>query len=128
MEEPREITTPTDCLSTISEEEYKEAERLKPTPEQIKARNEAFMKFWEEIKHLQNDPDFERLPIPYNFQVILDMIYKQISEEEGMAQLTGPEIEKYIETKQDLIEEQEELEDKEEEYKKKKKRKNRRKH
>lgn len=128
MEEPRVISTPTETLSTISEEEYKEAENLKPTPEQIKARNEAFMNFWENIKHLQNDPDFERLPIPYNYNVILDMIYKQIDEEEGMAKLSPPEIEKYIETKEQLKEKYDNPEEEEEEDKKKKKKKNKKKY
>jgi hypothetical protein len=125
MEDPTEITTPTECLSTIDEEEYKEIENTKRTPEQIKARNEAFMKFWNDIQHLRHDPDFERLPIPYNFQVILDMIYKQISEEEGMSQLTGPDIEKYIETKEELKEKEQGFQEREEEDKKKKKRRNR---
>jgi len=95
MEEP---------ATTITEEDLKEIESQKPTPEQVKLRNEAFMSFWESIKHLQHDPDFERLPIPYNYNVILDMIYKQIDEEEGLAKLSPPEIEKYNETKEELKE------------------------
>jgi len=126
--ETLEITTPTDALSTIDEDEYKEAENQKPTKEQIEARNEAFMKFWEDIKHLQHDPDFQRLPIPYNYNAILDMVYKQISEEEGMERLTGPEIEKYNEIKEELKEKYEEPQEEEEDEKKKKKKKNRRKH
>lgn len=127
--ETLEISTPTDALSTISEEDIKEyEEKHKPTPEQIQARNEAFLKFWNEIQHLQNDPDFSRLPIPYNYNAILDMIYKQIDEDEGLKRLTGPEIEKYNEIKEEMKEKYDEPEEDEEKPDKKKKKRKNRKH
>lgn len=113
MDEPLEVTSPRSELSIVDE----------PTPEQIEARNKAFMEFWEGIKHLESDPDFSRLPIPYNYPVILRMIYKEMEEAEGIKKLTPLDIEKYNEIKEELKEKYDEPQ--EEEYKEEKKKKKR---
>jgi hypothetical protein len=82
----------------------------KPSKEEIEARNKAFSQFWESIQHLQADPNFERLPIPYNFNAIMDMVFKQITEEEGIERLTTIEVEKYNVIKEEIKERLEEAE------------------
>jgi hypothetical protein len=98
--------------------------QYKPSKEDIEIRNKAFTQFWESIQHLQNDPNFERLPIPYNFNAIMDMVFKQITEEEGIERLTNIEIEKYNEIKEEIKERLEEAEESAQSKEKNKKKKN----
>jgi len=56
-----------------------------------KSRAEMLDAMLSRIAFLQRDPDFERLPIPYDFETIFDVLHKHIPKEEGEKKLSRAE-------------------------------------